>query len=369
MSDGLKNRWRVGLPVVVLGLVAVAILANVLRPNLPASSDGKRHVVCTFLPMYVFTQNVVGDVPGVEVHLLISRDAGCPHSYALTGQDLKKISRADVIVANGLGIEPFLDQILRKQSRVKLITIADDCDLIRSGSEPADEDDGHVAETKPAGSADSAGNEHKCDHGHKHNHSSSCSHGHDHGAAHGHDHSDSDVNAHTWVSPRQAIIQVRTLAKKLGEVDAANAEQYRVNGEAYVVRLEALAQKMESAARDFTNRNIVTGHAAFDYLARDLGLNVVATLTTIPGETGSAAEMARVIDAIRKSRAAAVFQEPPFSDKMAETIARDAGVPVYPLNPLNSDAGLPKAAAPQEVRRLYEDVMEQNLATLQRALK
>jgi ABC-type Zn uptake system ZnuABC Zn-binding protein ZnuA len=112
----------------------------------------------------------------------------------------------------------------------------------------------------------------------------------------------------------------------------------------------------------------VTGHAAFDYLARDLGLNIVATLREVPGETGSAAEMARLIDTVRATKPAAIFWEPPFGDKLAETIARETGTAVYPLNPFNTDAGLPLATTPEQKRRMYEDVMNQNLATLQRAL-
>lgn len=341
--------WRGGLPVVMLVLVGLAILVSVLLPSRPAAADGRLHIVCTFLPMYVFTQNVVGEVPGVDVQLLIERDVGCPHSYSLTGQDLKKISRADVIVANGLGIEPFLDAMLRGQSRAKVITIADACDVIRAGPSEGGHEENHDTErghgeaghgehatTKPAANGSAATGAAETD-----EHA-----GHDHG------HTESEMNPHTWVSPRQAMIEVRTLARKLGEIDAEHADQYRANGEAYSTRLQALADRMEAAARGFTKRNIVTGHPAFDYLARDLKLNVVATLSVVPGETGSASEMARIIDAIRKSGAAAVFQEPPFADKVAQTIARDAGVPVYPLNPLNSDAGLSKPGTLDDVRRL-----------------
>jgi ABC-type Zn uptake system ZnuABC Zn-binding protein ZnuA len=230
--------------------------------------------------------------------------------------------------------------MLRGQTKAKVITIADDCNVLQLTA--------------------GEGGEHEHEHGHA-----------EHGTAASepsHEAHHSDVNPHTWVSPRQAAREVRTLARKLGEVDRTHTDQYRKNGEAYAARIEALADKMESAARGFKNRNIVTGHAAFDYLARDLGLNVVATLHIVPGETGSASEMAHIIDTIRKTHAAAVFQEPPFSDKMADTIARDAGVPMYPLNPLNSDAGLPKPKTVEDARRMYEEAMLQNLATLQQAL-
>jgi ABC-type Zn uptake system ZnuABC Zn-binding protein ZnuA len=321
-------------PALLLGgavLLSFMVLA-VLWPARREADNGSVHIVCTFLPVYVFTLNVVGDTPGVDVQLLIDRDVGCPHTYSLTGQDMKKVARANIVIANGLGIEPFLDQVLRGQPRTPLLTISDDCDVLHL--EPGEhEAHGQAAE-----------------------------------AAHPGSHEDCELNPHAWVSPFQAARQVRTLARKLGSADPSRAAAYRANGETCAARLEALGRRMQEAAKGFTNRRIVTGHAAFDYLARDLDLTVVATLRVVPGETGSAAEMARVVGIIRRTGAAAVFWEPPLADKVAETIAREAGVPVYPLNPFNTDAGLPAAKTPLEARRMYEDVMEQNLATLRQAL-
>ena len=313
---------------ILLSCLAAALLWPARRE---APADGL-HILCTFLPVYVFTLNVVGDTPGVDVQLLIDRDVGCPHTYSLTGQDMKKVARANVVIANGLGIEPFLDEVLKGQPQTRLLTISDDCDILHL--EPGEQEEhGHAGEAARPGS-----------------------------------HEDCELNPHAWVSPFQAARQVRTLARKLGSADPPRAEAYRANGEACAARFEALGRRMQEAAKGFSNRRIVTGHAAFDYLARDLDLSVVATLRVVPGETGSATEMARVVAAIRRTGAAAVFWEPPLADKVAETIAREAGVPVYPLNPFNTDAGLPAAKSPLEARRMYEEVMDQNLATLRQAL-
>lgn len=338
-------------PVVIIAIIVALLGAAAFWPGSAVDrtdDGGKLRIVCTFLPVYVFTQNVVGDDPTVDVQLLLDRDVGCPHSYSLTGQDLKKISRASLVIANGLGAEPFLEQLHRGRRDLKVLTISDDCDVIHMDAAEAEAD----AQDEHAG----------------HDHATGDHEGHDH-AADGHaDHASCDVNPHAWVSPRQAAKQVRTLARKLGQEDPARAQTYQANAEAYAGRLEALARKMEDAARQFTNRNIVTGHASFDYLARDLGLNVVATLRVIPGETGSAAEMAHVIDTVRKTKAAAVFWEPPFGDKVAETVARETRVAIYPLNPFNTASGISKPTTADQSRRMYEEVMIQNLATLQRAL-
>jgi zinc transport system substrate-binding protein len=78
-------------------------------------------VVCTILPVYILTLNVVGQIPGVAVKLLLPPHQGCPHDYDLTPSDLIKLSQADIIVANGLGMEEFLEKILKQpnfQTRV-----------------------------------------------------------------------------------------------------------------------------------------------------------------------------------------------------------------------------------------------------------
>jgi len=276
-----------------------------------------KRIVCTFLPVYVFTLNVVGDAPGVQVELLVSADLGCPHHYTVRPADMKALERADVVVANGLGMEPFLDEWLKSSPKAKTVTISDDCGVITE----------------------------ECGEG-KHKHGD-----HDHG----------HVNGHVWTSPTEAIKQVKTLARKLGELDGERAETYLSNADAYVSRLEALRQKFAKEAAGFQNRRIVTTHDAFEYMARDLNLEIVAHLESEPDATPSAREMTSIIDAIKRTKAAAVFYEPTSPVRVAETIARDAGVPVYRLNPFNSLSG--KATA-----RSYEEVMEENLTILRKAL-
>ena len=304
------------LVVGMAGLITAALLANraARKPDTPAQAEPFR-ILCTFLPPYVMTLNVVGDTPGVAVELLIAPETGCPHGYSARAKDLKRIAAADVIVANGLGVEGFLERLTRGET-TPLITLSDGCEVL------------------PA----------RC-------------HGHDHDADHDH----GEINPHVWVSPRQAIRQVESLVARLSEIDPERAEQYRENGAAFSARLETLHTEMKAAADRFENRNVVTFHDAFDYLAHDLDLHVVATLAQDPSHAPSAGEMARIIDAIKRADAAAVFYEPAYSDRLARTVARDAGVPVFPLNPFNSIDG-------EVTARSYEEVMRANLETLQQAL-
>lgn len=310
--------------VLLTGILAMLALSLLLssRPARPARAEYR--ILCSFLPVYVFALNVVGDAPGVDVDVLLSPDLGCPHEYALRPRDVVRANAADLVVLNGLGAEPFADKLVSGRRPGEVMTISDDAETI-----PLTPDDEEGA-------------------------------GHDHQGGHqGHRHG--PVNPHVWASPAQAARQVRTLARKLAEADPPRAARYRANGEAYARRLEALADRMRAAAQSFRGRAIVTFHDAFAYLARDLDLRVAATLTVDPQGNLSAARMAELMRIIREQHVAAVFYEPAYSGVVARTLAEQTGVPAFPLNPFNYAAGRPDAGA-------YERVMEENLRTLQRAL-
>jgi len=374
MGSASTNRYRL----LVLGAVVAAIvIAVILLPSgMPTARPGQLRVVCTFLPNYVFARNVVQGVPGVDLHLLLSTNLGCPHDYTVTPADLKAVAQADVIVANGLGLEPFLDDLRRANPKAKVVLISGDCDVLEAETEhhhahKETENLSHLGATgslparaladKPLDMssgreppvAPEPGEEHHDDHeGHAETQSTT---------AHADEHDEHELNPHVWVSPVQAIRQVRSLARQMSEIDPARAESYRANADAFITRVESIHHAMLEAAAGFTNRRIVTFHDAFAYLARDLNLEVVATLTLDPSNPPSAQDMAHIIETIRETRAAAVFYEPAYSDRVARTIGRDAGVPVFPLNPFNSLDAVP-------TERSYENVMRRNLETLKQAL-
>ena len=276
-------------------------------------------VLTSFLPMEIFTRNVVGDTPGVTVASMLPASLGCPHDYALTPGDMKKIASADLFVANGLGMEEFLGKPVRRANpKILIVETAHGVRPIREGHDD------------PAKGA----------HGGK---------GHDPG----------EINPHTWVSPRNAILQVREIEKALSAARPVSARDFRRNADAYVSRLSALAAEFETAAKTFRRRNIVTFHNVFDYLARDLGLTVVGEIETAPGQEPSAGEIRNLSRTIRERKVPAVFSEPQYSPKLAEALAREAGVPVRVLDPV---------ATGSRALTAYEDAMRRNLSTLKEAL-
>jgi len=290
----------------------------------PIAEEGKAQglrILATFLPMYIFTVNVVKGVPGAEVAILLP-PSGSPHDYMMTPGDAQKIAAARVLVMNGLGIESFIGDSYRKVNPGLKIIVASEGIQTLPDSPPGREWE-----------VGTAPEEH-----------------HEQGAP----------NPHVWVSPANAAVEVRNIGEALAKIDPANAETYRKNAATYAEQLLNLAIECKNAVAGFKNKKIVTVHNAFDYLAADTGLKVIAVLRMDATAEPRPAELARIEERLRAERPAAILAEPQFSDKLAKTLAEETGVPIFNINPI--DTG--------ELRDdYYIQAMRANLTTLTQAMR
>ena len=103
-----------------------------------AESVKQIKVVASFYPMYIMARNVIKDVPGVTVANLTPPMTGCLHDYAVTTNDMKKLVDADIFVANGAGMESFLNRILSQYPKVKIFQLAEGIPLIKGNGEEGD---------------------------------------------------------------------------------------------------------------------------------------------------------------------------------------------------------------------------------------
>jgi len=242
-----------------------------------ASATGRPfRIVASFYPMYIMVKNVAAGLEGIEVANLAGVQAGCLHDYSLTTADMKRIEGADVLVANGGGMESFIDRVASAYPNLPVVDSAAGISLIAGEAGP---------------------------------------------------------NPHVFVSIRGAEAQVANIARRLGEVDSSRAAAYRKNGEAYIARLEALAKRMHAAIDPLPNKRIVTFHEAFPYFAAEFGLEIVGVVEREPGSEPSAGELADTIALVKAKGVRALFAEPQYPPSSAETIARETGARVYVLDP------------------------------------
>jgi zinc transport system substrate-binding protein len=329
---------RLSATTITLALASLAVSAlaqtDVTPPILPvlptqaAASQpvGKKiKVLCSVYPVWLFTKNVAAG-SNLQIDLMLPGNLGCPHDYALTPQDMRKIAAAEVLIVNGAGLEEFLGEPVKKANpKVKIIDASAGIkDLIQM----KDEDE--------TGRADA---------GHKEE-------GHHHHAG---------ANPHLFAAPRMAAKMVQNITDELAKVDPENAKLYAATAKDYAARLNKVADEFVEAAKAFKSRKIVTEHAVFDYLAKGCGLEIVAVVEEAPGQEPSAAQMLDIVKKIKASGAAAIFTEPQYPAKVAQTIAKEAKVPVAALDPVASG---PDDAASD----YYEKTMRANLETLKKVL-
>jgi len=295
-------------------LISLIISIFFVSSVFSADQSKKLDVLCSFHPIYVFTQNITANSKNVTVECLLPQNIG-PHDYALTPGDMKKIAKADIFIINGLNVEEFLGKTINEANpKLKIIDTSKGIKLIPTrGAEKEAEKEEH------------------------------------HGA----------YNPHIWASPKSAIIQVQNIQKALSTVDPQNSALYKANADKYVAKLQAIVNDLTKSSKTFKNRKIVTFHDAFDYFARDFGLEIVGVIEVVPEQEPSAGELADMVKTVKSSGASAVFSEPQYQGKVAVVLAKEANVPVYQLDPVETGDDKPNA---------YEKAMQKNLEVLKKAL-
>jgi ABC-type Zn uptake system ZnuABC Zn-binding protein ZnuA len=151
------------------------------------------------------------------------------------------------------------------------------------------------------------------------------------------------------------------IAAELAKIEPEGAAVYLKNAQAYADKMNSLADEFVAMGKTLKNNRIVTQHGVFDYLARDMGLEIVAVVQAHAGQEPAAAEMLDIVKTISEKHAGAVFTEPQYPAKVSQAIAKEAGIPTATLDPV---ANGPDNAG----RDYYEKVMIKNMATLKKTL-
>lgn len=311
-------------------LLPLVLLAALVLPSL-ATAQPIRVLVSTF-PVYQFTRNITQGSTALQIELMLPAQLGCPHDYALTPQDMRKLESAQIFIINGLGMEEFLGAPLKK-ANPKLQVVDSSAGI------------GDILNYSDAAEGEEADDDHR-------HHEAAHVHSHDE-----HHHHHSGPNPHLFASPRMAALQVANIAKALAAAAPGERELLSRNAQAYIQKLDALNEAFEQLGKRLASKRIVTQHGVFDYLARDMGLNIVAVIAAHPGQEPSAAEALKLVRTIKDEKAGALFTEPQYPDGIGRTLAKESGIPTSVLDPVASGP----ENAPLDY---YERIMRANLASM-----
>lgn len=168
---------------------------------------------------------------------------------------------------------------------------------------------------------------------------------------------------HTWISPKQAIVEVNTIAEALGKAFPDDKATFEKNAANYVAKLKKLDAEFDTL-KDAKQKTFITQHEAFAYLARDYGMNEIAIAGLDPEVEPTAATLAKLKGEMEKAGLKNVYFEGNANSKIAETLAKSVGANLIGINTVEgiSDAQKKEGAT-------YLTLMEENLKALQQTIK
>ncbi len=162
---------------------------------------------------------------------------------------------------------------------------------------------------------------------------------------------------HFWLDPTRLADVATALGEDFSRRDPANAPDYRANAAVLVADLDGLDTEFRTGLAQCRTRELVTGHAAFGYLAERYDLHQEGVAGVSPDIEPDAATLRDLSAHVRDAGVSTVYSESLVSPALAETVAREAGVRVAVLDPLE---GITDASRGRD----YLEVMRANLATL-----
>ncbi|ROR65558.1 zinc ABC transporter substrate-binding protein AztC [Agrococcus jenensis] len=238
-------------------------------------------------PSIVVTTNILGDVVGELVGeqamvTTLMRPNADPHSFEISAQEAAGLESADLVVANGLGLEEGLEQHVAaaEAAGVPIVEAGDHVDVLEYSSE------------------DAAG-----------------------------------ADPHFWTDPTQMRAVVDALRAAIAEhVHGIDVTVLDEAAAAYGGQLDALDADLAArfGAIPEARRAFVTNHHVFGYLAERYGFRLVGAV--VPGGTTlaapSASDLADLAGAIRDAGVPVIFAESSQPDRLVQVLAEEAGLEV-----------------------------------------
>ncbi|MFH1416668.1 MAG: zinc ABC transporter substrate-binding protein [Planctomycetota bacterium] len=300
MSSSATGGQRCGRWLAVLLLPAALGCRPSAAPN---ETLGKTPVTVSISPQAYFVSRVGGE--HVDVQVLV-RAGQSPHTYEPTPKQMARLARSRIYFRVGVQFEEQL--------------------FARMGGTFANLE---VVDTRQGIKLRSMSGAQQCQHddrdGHDHAHD-------DDSAAAG---AEGTPDPHTWLSPKLAKIQARTICSALKRIDPAHGDEFDRNLRAFEKDLDAVDAEIGELLRPLEGQSFFVFHPAFGYFGDAFGLEQIAVETG--GQEPGPKQLAALIDHAKKAGVRLIFVQRQFSSGSAEAVAEAIGGAVVPLDPLAED--------------------------------
>lgn len=166
-----------------------------------------------------------------------------------------------------------------------------------------------------------------------------------------------DDDPHIWLDPVRFGEAATAVGEQLAAVDPPGAAGHRRRAAAFRAELAALDAEMKAGLARCERRVLVTSHDAFGRLADRYDLEQEPITGISPEAEPDPRRLGQLADLVRRTGVTHVFTERLVSPKVAQALAREAGVEVAVLDPLEG-----------RLEGGYAAAMRENLATLRSVL-
>lgn len=232
------------------------------------------------LPLVVTSASIFADmtemIAGGHVRVeSVVPIGGDPHIYEPTPSDVQLVSRANLVLINGLTFEGWMNELIENSGTIaETITITEGI--------------GTIASEEYANSSD----------------------------------------PHAWMTAANGLIYVRNIRDALIELDPFNRKVYEFNAGVYLQQLEDLDAEIfrQIASIPEKDRILITSHDAFRYYGRHYGIQVEAALGTSTDAEVQTSDVNRLTNIIRDTGVPAIFVESTINPKLIRQIAIDNDV-------------------------------------------
>ena len=298
----------VGIMVAVIIMAAVAGLY--LTNNLGTTPSSNITVLATFYPLYDFAQNVGGDK--VNVSLLVPETVDV-HDFEPTPSDIAKISSATLLIYNGAGLEPWIQDVITSAENSNLITV----------------DTSQNITLLPVSQQFQQGNR--------------------------------TIDPHIWLNPENAKQQVNNILQGLIKADPADSQYFTANANAYEAKLDELNTEAINATTNTATNVFVTFHEAFAYFAKQYNVTQLSILGPFEEEP-TPTDIQNVITTINQYHLKYVGYESLENPAISQSIGSQTNATLINMNPIEGLTTQEKANGDNYISLMKQDIANIHLA-------
>ena len=255
--------------ILLIIIILFSIITITCNNNDNKNTSGKLQIYTSVYPIYDFTKKIGGEK--ITVYNMTKAGAE-PHDFEITSKDMANLSKADLFIYNGGGMEHWVDSVKDALQNIRYI--------------------------------DSSSNINN----------------------------QNNLDPHFWLSPKNAKIQMENIKNGLIEIDSESKDYYQSNYNLYANRLDELDNKIKISLSNIKNRNLVLTHPAFGHFCKEYSLNQIA----IARDEADPKAMAEIITFIKNNDIKAIFYEEFSSSKLVDSIAKETQIKILTLNPIES---------------------------------